>query len=301
MSQGSQSFAPYPGSSNYPPNYGSEHSTGSPGYPPQEPPKKGCGCGCWLAAFAMLLLVAALLCAGVLWYVTANINTLGADFARSVIKQIVDDSELPVEDRQAIMQQVDRVVDGFKRGDITLQDFEKVANELQNSPLLTTLMVLAAEEKYIKNSGLSDEEKTAASLEVRRVAQGVIDKKISQEELEEVLALITIDEGNEQKKLKDFLTDEELRGFIAKCKELSDKAEVEQDPPPVDIAAELRKLIDRALGDKLGDASGATLPPVIEMEEPLEKMMPPPLPPDSESAPVEPDVGGIAPETKLEP
>lgn len=250
-----QGYAPYPGSSSYSSTsdtYSSGQTPSGPVYPPQQPPKSGCGgCGCWLTAFLVLLLIAILACAGVAWYVAANAASIGADIARSGINSVVQESQLPAEEKQAIMKQVDRVVKGVKQGDITFNDFTQVAQKLEKSPLLTTIMVMTAEEKYIKPSGLTDEEKEAARLAIRRLVQGVVEEKISQEDLKHPLEVIMYEDAENKQQLKERISDEELREFVKRCKDLADTASVAEDPAPVKISDEIKKLIEESLGDKL--------------------------------------------------
>lgn len=118
------------------------------------------------------------------------------------------------------------------------------------SPILHVGMVMLAEEKYVKPSGLSDEEKADARRTLDRLARGVHEKKISETELEQVGAPITVTKPDGSTELKETVTDEELRAFLKLARDKADEHEVPDEPFDVNIAEELEKAIDSALEQK---------------------------------------------------
>ena len=221
--------------------------------PVASPPPSG-GSSAWkyllfgcLGFFFILLL----LCGGAGVYFYYNAGTMVAGLARTVIVEMVNQSELTAEDKQQVIAQVDRVIDAYKAGRLTTQDMEKVAQELQKSPLPVMFMTYAAKAKYIDQSGMTDAEKQAANQALMRFGRGVIDKKISESDAQALFDSVTEPGPGNDKKLKDSLTDQELRDLIAKAKKLADDAEIPEEIPAVDIGDEIERVLNTALGDKL--------------------------------------------------
>lgn len=209
------------------------------------PPKKtGCGClGCFLGCLGVVLVLAILGAIGG-YFVVQKIP----DFTRQTIAKAIDESDLKPEDKQMVMQQVDRLVEGYKDGKVDLQKLRKFAKDFVQSPLMDLLIAFGAKVKYIEKSGLTPEEKAEAERTLHRVARGVIEEKISQEKLDIALNHISNEVG-QSRQFKEEVTDEELRAFLNECKRLADEAMVPDEDLEVDIGGELKKLVDKTLGE----------------------------------------------------
>lgn len=245
-------------------------STPQPGFPPpgQQPanpykpgmspepaspsPNKGCGVGsCLLIGCLGIVLVSIIVpcIAGVWFYYNGGKMIAGA--ARDMIVKVVEQSELEAEDKKEVVAQVDRVVDAYKQGKITMEDLGKVMEELAKSPLLPLAMIYGVEEKYIKPSGLTDEEKEEGRLSLQRVARGAFEKKINEQELEPLLDEVSYKTGpNNQRQFKDTLTDAELKQFLGKAKQLADDKGLPEEEFRVKIGSEFKKAVDEALKGK---------------------------------------------------
>ena len=192
-------------------------------------------------------LVLALLCAGGTWYTVRNAPRLGADLTRSTLTQFVENSELKPEDKRAVIAQIDRVAAKYKRGEITLEQVTQIGEEIMQGPLMVLLMALAAEEQYLNASGLSAEEKAAAKRTVQRVGRGVVEKKITEEELDPLLDHVSTKGANGQRAFAEKLTDEQLRQFLTEAKALVDAKGIPDEPYQVDVGAQLKSAVDRVL------------------------------------------------------
>ncbi len=186
------------------------------------PPKKKswvptCLIGC--GVFAVVVLLA---CGGITWYGFMQAPILIAD----AITKGIDESDLPEDEKREVKKQIERVKDAYTNGDIGLAEFGQMAESFAKSPLMAMIIIFAADEKYIKPSGLSDEEKADAKLILVRVARGVTEEKIAEHDMDDALDVITKSKVNQQRQLKDSLTDEEVRKFIAECKAVVDAAEI---------------------------------------------------------------------------
>lgn len=208
------------------------------------PKKRGCGClGCFLGCLGVIVILAILGAIGA-YYVAQK----APDFVRDTIAKGVEESDLKPEDKQMVMQQVDRLVEGYKEGKVDLQGLGTFAEDFVQSPLMDLLIAFGAKVKYIDESGLTPEEKAEAERTLQRVARGVIEDKISQDELDIALNHISNEVG-QSRQFKEEVTDEELRAFLKECKRLADEAMIPDEEMQVDIGGELKKLVDKALGE----------------------------------------------------
>jgi hypothetical protein len=147
------------------------------------------------------------------------------------------------------MQQVDRLVDGYKQGKVDLQKMGTFFQDFARSPLMDLLISFAAKVQYINESGLTPEEKAEAEKTLHRVARGVIEEKISQDDLDSALNHISTELPNGGRQFKEQVADAELRAFLEECQRLADEAMVSNDELKVDIGRELKKLVDKTLGE----------------------------------------------------
>ena len=241
-----------------------------------EPPPKKSGCGCLSCFLGCLGVTAVLAIVGGIatYFVVQKIP----DFTRQTIAKGIEESDLKEEDKKMVMEQVDRLVDGYKQGKVDLDKLGQFAEEFVQSPLMDLLIAFGAKVKYIDNSGLSDEEKAEAERTLQRVARGVIEEKISEEKLDVALNHISNKLSGGQRQFKEEVSDEELRAFLAECKKLADEAMIPDEELQVDIGAELKKLVDKTLGEAPPDADpqaprtdGETVPPQKPAEPALEK------------------------------
>ena len=122
-------------------------------------------------------------------------------------------------------------------------------------------MALFVKRVYIRDSGLSDDEKAAAEIAIHRFARGVIDESIPEAEREAVLDTISSENAQGQREFKQKLTDDEVRAFVNAAKQAADDAGVAEEVPEINFADEFDKAIDEALGET---AKPAAAPDVIE-------------------------------------
>jgi len=181
--------------------------------------------------------------------VVSNVKSIASDVAREMIVSVVDESELDEEEKQAIVAQVDRVVDKYKSGEISTEDLGRIMEELAESPLIGVIMVYSIEAKYVVPSGLSDEEKEQARVTLQRVLRGVYEEKIDPSEIEPLMEHMTNEMPDGTQQMKESVTDQELRDFLAECKKKADEAEVPDEPFEVKISEEFRRAVDSALGE----------------------------------------------------
>jgi hypothetical protein len=213
-----------------------------------EPQKKSwwqtCLTGC-LIVFVVLLAVAIL---GGIW-VTHHWRGWASNFGSAAIKQAVEASDLVPQQKQAIGDQVDRVADAFRTGRLSVDQMGSIMEKIAKSPLMTLIMVTAADKKYVAHSGLSAAEKAEGRETVQRFASGAMTHKVDRAGIDAAMAHISDMQPNGQVRLRQTVSDDELRAFLSEAKQQADKAGIAAQPESVDVAAEFQKIVDEAMNE----------------------------------------------------
>lgn len=212
-------------------------------YAPPRP--SGCrnvamGCGC---AMGVLLLILT----GLGVWIFLNWKQLAADFTKQVAADAVAKSSLPAEDKARVLKRINQLADDFQTEKVSFEQLKQVFQKVAESPLLPLGMVMAADEKYLKPSGLSNDEKDEGRRTLQRLARGAFEKRIPQNDTQEVMKLVMERQPDGSERLKQQLTDDELKAFLEKAKEKADAASVPDEAFEVNIADELEKAIDQVL------------------------------------------------------
>jgi len=186
----------------------------------------------------LLLIVVAL--AGAWWIVRKL-----PDFARVVIDSGIRESDLLDADKETVMRQIDRLVDGYKRGKVDLEKLQSLGATLE--PLTDLLMVRAAQVKYINDRGRALKDHTDAERIIQRLMRGVIEKTISRFKLEDALNIISSTTGNGGRAFRDPVTAVEIASFLDKCSQLVEDASIPDEDYSVDVETEIKQRVDEAL------------------------------------------------------
>ncbi len=182
-----------------------------------------------------------------------------ADRARDALVEMIEDSSIPLDEQASMIEQIDRLTDSFKSGDIGPVQLTEIIADIASSPVMAVIVVFAVETRYIISSGLNDAEREAAKVTLQRLARGVIEKQISEEQLERVLEPVT-HRTNDDQVLKESITDDDLREFLLRAEALADEAGVSKEPIEVHLGDALKEAIDRALERSEREQSTSTAP-----------------------------------------
>jgi len=213
----------------------------------EEAPKKsgagrkiatGCGIGC------LVILIAAAVLG---FYVKRNWRRIAADKAQKHIMQVVNASDLPDDQKKAVEGHVARLSEAFKSQKISVEQLGKAGQMFAEGPIMPLIVVRAFEAKYVAPSGLPAQEKQRASLDLNRFMRGIVEKKIPQSAVDEVIEPISVQDDKGQRRVKETLTQDELKAFLASVRQRADKAKVPDERYVVDVAAEVGKIVDGAL------------------------------------------------------
>lgn len=195
----------------------------------------------------------------------------------AVTEALVQNAALPQSEKQEILAHVEQLGTDFKDKKVSMEDLGRVLQEIQEGPIIPVGGVMYFEQKYIANSGMSEEEKAAASRTLDRFARGVYEEEIPDEAVDEVLAPIKVVGPDGEETFKESPTQEEINEVLAAMKTKADDANMPDEDFEIDISDELGAAIDRALAEE-------PAAPAADPAEPAE----PAEPADTEPEPVDP-------------
>lgn len=213
-----------------------------------------------LAGCLIALAIVGVLVVGAGIYAAMNWRTWASNGVNTIVEKGIEQSSLPDSEKQEVMAVVNSFTGEFESGDVSVEDFFKVLEQLGQSPVMPAMIVMGIEESYISDSELTDEEKADGSKQLSRFVRGVAEGTISQTKIDDVTEPIhapmdatdkvAIHTGNINVELKNpkSVTTEELRTFLANAKAEADAAEIPDEKVEIDWSDELQLAIDRALG-----------------------------------------------------
>lgn len=203
----------------------------------------GIGKGCLIAAGVVLAIIIAV----AIW-VALNWKGWAGSAMRQGTTAIVQQSALPQEEKTAVLTRVDAITKDFEDGKISTEQFGNVMKALAESPIMAAGAVYGVDKAHIEKSGLTKEEKAAGRLELQRVARGVSDGVLKPHDLQAVIDTISEKDPFGNKKVKQKLTDADLKALFVKAKETADAGKISNEPFTIDLIYEIDKVIAKGLG-----------------------------------------------------
>ncbi len=177
---------------------------------------------------------------------------------------ILDGTQIEQIEKDEINAHIDTLMTRFVDKDISTEDLFLITTEVFEGPLLPMGIVEASYAGYFEDSELDGEAKADAKVQLGRLAYGIYAEDISMDDLQMILAPISIpgDEsngavqiqvGSEELELKapENVTSEELVEVIANARAAADEAGVDEMPAMIDLSDEVGKAIAAALGEDL--------------------------------------------------
>lgn len=208
----------------------------------QTVPKKSGGRGCLIAILVSLALVIAV---GV--WIALSVKGWVAAGMRSVATAIVSESQLPLEQKNAITARIDQVAADWKAGKVTTEQLGHILEEITQGPVMALGMVGLADEMYITPAAIPDAEKDAGRRSLQRFARGVVEGKIPAAAAEELLNIVSYMPSPNNRQMKKTLTAAELQQLLTSAKAHADKADVPDEPYTVNYADEIDRAVQRGM------------------------------------------------------
>lgn len=216
---------------------------------PPESKDGGCLKGCLIATVVLLLLTAI---SG--WYASNNWRDWAGSLGRTMVTEVLDETELPAQEKTEILEQVQRVITAFEEGSLTSAQAEDLSNQLAASPLSAPVIAFVIEKKYFDSSGLSDEEKETGRMTLRRCVRGLFDGELTEVDADAVLTHIGTKDPEGNWEFRDDVTDDELQEFLAEAKERADNAGIAETVEEVDPSDEIKRIVDSVLNQEFVEA-----------------------------------------------
>jgi hypothetical protein len=208
-----------------------------------------CLIGCLIVLGVIMVIVIAL----VIW-VARSWRGWAADFGTQAVRQGIASSDLPQQEKDEIMVQVDRVAKELREGRLSMEQAGKIIEKVLHSPLMPSLVVAAVEKQYFERSKLSDDEKKEGRVTLQRFARGVIDKKIEEQGIDAVMGHIADRQPNGGWQLRPQVSDDELRAALKEAKTRADAAGIPDQPEKFDPSDEFKRIIDEAINPPQAEA-----------------------------------------------
>ncbi|QNN21945.1 hypothetical protein HED60_06565 [Planctomycetales bacterium ZRK34] len=157
---------------------------------------------------------------------------------------------LPADQKTGILEQIDRVAEGYKAERITEEQINQIFANLADGPFAGALVVWGVEASQIYGSDLTEAEQQDASLQLRRVLRGYTEGKITEAQLEPHWKKISEPdpENPGERRLRHDVPVDELRDFVAGIKQEADDAGVPNETYKVDFAGEMKQAVDDVIG-----------------------------------------------------
>lgn len=223
-----------------------------------EGPKKSWWPTCLIGCFVMFVLV--LIAGGVgVWFLAKKGPAIAAEFARTAVTSAVNESDLPAEEKKEVVAQIDRLVDGFKSGEITAEELGTAMQNVMKSNVMAGFIVAGFKSQYVDNGSWSDEEKASASRSLERLWRGMDEGNVTMDDLEPLLNIVATKNGDTWQ-MKQSLTDDEARQFVTKSAEIADQAAVPDEAYPIKISTTLKKFVDQIFQEVSPEAASVEIP-----------------------------------------
>lgn len=219
---------------------------------------RGCGCGC-------LVLLALLVAGGVYAYFYAP--GMVVDWFRNIAVKAIEESEIPAEQKQAVIAQVDRLAAAMKEGRLSAEQAISVVRELPNSPVFHVLLLQAGKSE-IPKLGLEEEAAEEALLTVQRAQRGLLEEQLTPADLDDAFSHVMTKDENGLRSLKQEAGPEDWRAFLEKARDAVDAAGVPAEEYEVDLGEVVKRFVDKILGEEAPRPEIEPAPQEPALEEP---------------------------------
>jgi truncated hemoglobin YjbI len=174
----------------------------------------------------------------------------GAALVTKAFESVLDEADLPEDEREAIMAPIRELMDDFKNDQASLEELGAILDNLEEGVTQDLVIMRGFELFYInQNPALSAEQKTEARKTVSRYAETIARDKyhFATEHNRSIYAITSTEttdaKGNTCSTVKENLTEEELNQCLSIMKNAADEAGIEDKRFPIDIAAAIEAAI----------------------------------------------------------
>jgi hypothetical protein len=186
-------------------------------------------------------------------YAIKNYNVWLAHGVAAGMSAVINNSDIPEQEKSEVTQIISRLKEGYLAEEITLAELGQVLEAIGTCPALPIGLVVQFEQSYVAPSSLSPDEKAAARLHLNRLARGLADGRIDWSVIEQILDPISDpgEDGNQNLRSPDRVSDDEILEVLVTAKEIADEAGISEEMVEIDISNEFEKSVEEALGRSL--------------------------------------------------
>jgi hypothetical protein len=177
-----------------------------------------------------------------------NAKSLIASGVQAVVVEMVEQSDLPEDQKTSILANIDELAEDMRNDKLSMAEFGRIFEKLGEGPFFNLVMVESVEKQYVAKCSPDEEEKVEAALAFDRFERGIVEEMLSEEQVDQAMALVQVTGTDDQPQLKESLGAEDLKAFVEKIGKLADEAEIPSEPFVPDFAAEFQKAIDAVRG-----------------------------------------------------
>jgi hypothetical protein len=214
---------------------------------PAEPKKRRTPLASCLVGCLITIVILGVVVAIGVWWVSQNWRGVASALSSEAIKSAINATDLPQQEKNQISLEIDRLAVDFREGRITPNQLRAIFENIKRSPLMTTLAASAIERKYIANSGLEPAEKAEGVQTLRRFLRGLVDGKIDDDGVDDAMQHVAVRTKDGDWRLRDQVSDEQLRSFFTAAERAADEAEVPAEAEDLDPSDEFNRIVDEAM------------------------------------------------------
>jgi len=183
-------------------------------------------------------------------YAAKNYNVWIAHGITAGMNALINGSAIPEQEKADVTEIISHLKEGYLAEEITMAELGLVLEAIGTCPALPIGLVVQFEQSYVTPSGLSEDEKMAASLHLNRLARGLADGRIDWAVSEQILGPIsdTGQDGKQHLRSPELVADHEILEVLITAKDFADEAAISEELIEIDISDEFRKSIEEALG-----------------------------------------------------
>jgi len=200
----------------------------------------------WVIGCAVALVGVALLCGGVAWLGFGWIQSRVVDWAHGAATEFVQRSDLPPDQVESMLADLDRLRAAHREGRIGYGEIEELLAALESGPLVPLVALRAFDGRILADAELGEDEKRDARRALQRCARGLEEGTIRPLEVNEQLS-VSFEGPPAEGWHERWRTPDEVRATVAALRGLADRASVPDEAHEPDVAGELHALVDELL------------------------------------------------------
>jgi hypothetical protein len=169
--------------------------------------------------------------------------------SRAFSERAVQAFDLPAAERERVLGLLEHVLGGFERRELSDDQLRELFEELGKSPLAAALSLLPLRERFAAAPDLPQDERAGALDDLSRLVRGLLEGEVQRADVDGILAVVPRS-GPESGVLDvSRLGRPELEEIAERLETALGEAGVSGDGSVGDVAGELRRVIERALGE----------------------------------------------------